>query len=168
MHATDSQHCIWAKPSSHSREPFDSPNTFCIRYYRHTNQSRGKTTGSTNGPATLPSMELHKISSSHRHTPTWQRDGWQFVIAPEGGIADELASVRVWGSKRGCSAARGETAATQQALLFHHGASGELPRRVGGREGRGGAGAVRNLKGRRSRGVGKQFDPSHAASVPSE
>ncbi len=37
-----------------------------------------------------------------------------------------------------------------------------------GRKGRWGGGVVRKLKGRGSRGVGKQSDPSHAAREPSE
>lgn len=94
--------------------------TFYTHYYRDTSQSQGETTGSTSGPATLPSMEIYKMLSPHHHTPTWQRDGWQLIIAPEGGIADEFASVRVRRSEWRCPAARRETPATQDALLLHH------------------------------------------------
>lgn len=80
---------------------------------------QGRLTGQQHFPNTV---ELQQTPPPHHHRPTWQRHGWQLIITPKGGIADEFASIRMWRSKRCCPAACGETPTAQQALLFHHGA----------------------------------------------
>lgn len=93
--------------------------------------------------------KLQNSIRPHHHTPTWQREGRQLIIATKGGIADKFAPVWVWRSK-GCRPATcRETPTTQEALLLHHGDSGSS---LGVWEERWGGigGMLRELKGRRS------------------
>lgn len=93
--------------------------------------------------------KLQNSIRPHHHTPTWQREGRQLIIATKGGIADKFAPVWVWRSKWCRPATCRETPTTQEALLLHHGDSGSS---LGvWEERRGGIGGMlRKLKGRRS------------------